>query len=287
MRAFCPGHVTGFFSIEDSGSNTLERGSRGAGFCIDRGAIADVDVTEGSGSVHINLNGKGAEVPVTRSAVRRLLPCDKDVKINIKLSMPVGQGFGMSAAGTFAACLALATQMGENEPHRKALEATHTAEVEHRTGLGDAVAQSLGGFVIREAPGIPPHGKVHNFQMPYDEVVLCVLGEGVSTPEIIADDGKRRAILKVGRRCMEDINVDHGPDDFVGLSKRFATESGLMTGLMDRALATIEDFGEGSMVMLGNAIFAFGNVGALEESLKPFGRVVACGISKTGARVID
>ncbi|HUU07091.1 MAG TPA: sugar kinase, partial [Thermoplasmata archaeon] len=42
-RAFCPGHITGFFEICRA-DNLLASGSRGGGLCTSLGALSDVGI---------------------------------------------------------------------------------------------------------------------------------------------------------------------------------------------------------------------------------------------------
>jgi len=41
-NGFCPGHITGFFTIHDEGSNVLKKGSRGAGVNLSLGVMSMV-----------------------------------------------------------------------------------------------------------------------------------------------------------------------------------------------------------------------------------------------------
>jgi pantoate kinase len=286
MRAFCPGHITGFFTVDDSNPDILRRGSRGVGFCVNAGATANVraeknDVTE----ISVHINGEKSDAPVTRRGIEFILreKC-AHVTVEIKLGAPQKQGFGMSAAGTFAACLALAESLGLDNVHEKALEATHRAEVQMRTGLGDAVAQSIGGAVVRETPGIGAFGRVRNIPAPYREVCVCIMGEGVSTEKIITSEEMKKVISAAGNKCLADFTNEPNFDVFLDLSRRFAFETDLASEKMKALLDTIS--GKGSMVMLGNAVFAFGDADALEKEMGAFGNVIRTEISHAGAGLI-
>ena len=107
----------------------LRKGSRGLGFCTDLGAISEVNFTTGSGQISITINNEKSEAPVTRTALQLMLPkLDLDLYADIELKAPTGQGFGMSAAGTFATCLAAASALQIPDPKTAALRATHLAE---------------------------------------------------------------------------------------------------------------------------------------------------------------
>jgi pantoate kinase len=163
---------------------------------------------------------------------------------------------------------------------QRALEAAHRAEVELGTGLGDAVAQSIGGAVIRETPGIGAFGRVRNFPIPNYDVCVCILGEGLNTEEIITSEQHRKNITSAGNKCLEEFLFNTGFDNFISLSNRFAKETGLLTDQMSGVLDKLP--GKGSMIMLGNSVFVFGDYG---EELEIFGKVIKTEISHSGARL--
>ncbi|MCK5024195.1 MAG: hypothetical protein KAR56_01100 [Thermoplasmata archaeon] len=283
MKTFCPGHITGLFSIEDSSPIKEKKGSVGIGFCIQLGATAEVNVSDGEG-ITIFLNEIEAEAPVTRRAIEIMVPdLDKAVEVKIEHEVPTGQGFGMSAAGTFAACLAFAIMLEIPDPKHAALRATHLSEIKHRTGLGDAVAQSVGGFVHRIEPGIPPHGEFRRIDFQAEEVLLCILGDPIKTSEILAAREKRSLIQESGHARLYDCENSLDLASFISSSWAFATDAGLATDAMKKAIDSIKGSGHGSMAMLGNSIFAFGDVDALENILKDHGQVFRTNICQNGA----
>ncbi len=279
MKAFCPGHVTGFFAIEDGAPVPEKKGSRGAGFCVELGATADVSISD---ETAIFFGEEPADAPVTRRALDILAPRNH-FTVRIDHQAPMGQGFGMSAAGTFAACLAAAMELGIPDPKYAALRATHIAEVENRTGLGDAVAQSVGGFVHRLEPGVPPHGELQRLNFPAKEVVFCILGQPIKTSSILTDFDARARIRDSGNICLRDFENVPGFDEFLDISWVFARDSGLATEKMVKVLGNINGIGKGSMVMLGNSIFAFGDCDAIEQKFKGWGTVIRTRVSEAGA----
>jgi pantoate kinase len=198
----------------------------------------------------------------------------------------MGQGFGMSAAGTFAACLAAAVEVGIQDPKYAALRATHIAEVENKTGLGDAVAQSVGGFVHRLEPGIPPHGELERLRIPAREVMFCVLGPHIRTSDVLSDVEARERIRDSGNICLRDFENVPGFDEFVDISWMFARDTGLATEKMQKALSAVNGAGKGSMVMLGNNVFAFGDCDAIEKKLQGWGKVIRTRVAETGPRLL-
>ena len=72
--------------------------------------------------------------------------------------------------------------------------------------------------------------------------------------------------------------------NFMQLSRRFTVQSGLASDWALQAIEAVEAAGGmASMIMLGDAVFAFGGTGA--EALKSFGEVHTTTISQRGANL--
>lgn len=302
--AFSPGHVTGLFEIHDQHPDPERRGSRGAGFSLALGAVTYVEVEPADAlSIDVTLDKAPSDAPTTREALVTLLkeavklgkiPLNKDapkgsrarirVRVQTELQLPVSQGFGMSAAGALSASLALAKclRMGRTD----AVRAAHVAEVANRTGLGDVVGAALGGFEVRVKPGLPPWGHVQSF-VGYGDAVLCVIGGKLETRSVLSDPVKRQAVNDAGGRALDALLKGPTLPAFLEQSERFARESGLLTPQLERAMHAARPHGHASMSMLGNSVYAFGNVPRLVDALEPFGEVRVVPVSDTGARALD
>jgi pantoate kinase len=118
-NGFCPGHVTGFFSIHDRSTEISGRGSEGAGINLTMGAFAiatlDPPKEGNDDDLHLELNIHGdddfkIDPNIYKGVLTRLLP-DRGsgwaVSLRVRLQLPVGQGFGMSGAGAMATSIAL------------------------------------------------------------------------------------------------------------------------------------------------------------------------------------
>jgi pantoate kinase len=267
--AFCPGHITGFFQAVEH-DNVFETGSRGAGFCTELGARTEVWMTDGKGSIEVNINGERAFAPVTEYALRRILKDEPyDINVITVLGLPISQGFGTSAAGALSASLALCSLL--DRPSHEGYEAAHESEIMNRTGMGDVSAMFRGGMTFRRKEGLPPLGKVDRFDGD-PEVVLCEVGKPIKTSDVLSDEGLRAKINASGRKCLEEFEQDLTVRTFTRLSKRFAVESGVASPEALKAIAAAENFGHASMSMLGNSVFAFGEVDRLEAVLGKFGQ---------------
>jgi pantoate kinase len=283
-RAFCPGHVTGFFQICET-KNILSTGSRGAGLCLSRGAVSSISVEEAQRqSVSIYLNGKKTAAEVTRAAIRRMIGSEKvKVKVRTALQLPQSQGFGMSAAGALSASIALADLLGR--ARHEAFEAAHIAEIQCRSGLGDVSAIWKGGITIRKKAGLPPIGEVQRIKGT-PEVTLAVIGRKLLTMKVLADPAKRKAINRGGSRKVDELLHEPTLEKMMELSASFAFQSGLASRKTIDAMNAASKLGMASMAMLGNSVFAIGDSTGQAKVLKGYGEVWTCRVTTEGPRVL-
>jgi len=289
-KAFSPGHITGFFEICDGPSDPLRKGSRGAGVNLSLGVLTTVEATDASGqTVDIRLNGEKARADTTRMAVRELIGRRKlRVKVRSDVQLPVGQGLGMSAAGALSTALALTTALKLQHSLHRAGEAAHTAEVLSRTGLGDVSGQVRGGWEIRVRPGFPPYGFVDRMLVSKKKLAICVSGEPVATKRVLGDPAMRRVINRTGRECMVEMLRRPTLDNFFSLSYRFARRTGLASKdslvLVEEILSN--NLGLASVSMIGNSVFAVGDIAGIRSLMKGRGRVYVCESDQCGATLV-
>ncbi len=285
-HAYAPGHVSGLFAVHDASTDPLQRGSRGAGWSVDKGAWATVEQAPETAVV---VNGKPGGA-VTEAALEVLAP-GQGLQVQIRLDLPVGQGFGMSAAGTLAACLAAADVLGL-EPE-EALHAAHTAEVTHGTGLGDAIGSWYGGGELRIKPGCPPHGWAMRVEAPEaTQFLYCVLGDPLPTENIIQKDTWRARTREHGDAAVDRI-LDAGRAD---AWSKLVTESAVFShklGLMPARMVSLgADFPQGvqwGQCMLGSTMWISAGTGDLdrvEAVLEGHGPCFRGRVDPHGARLV-
>lgn len=253
--AFSPGHLSGYFRPV-YGPDPAHTGSLGAGIVIREGVTTTVwpsDDTEVNVERRDPVSGKAIEVFPTSPPIRYLLRrMGVTARVKTVCSLPIGAGFGLSAAAL------LSTATAANALFRLSLGATecgalaHEAEIVHKTGLGDIAACMGGGRDCRKGAGI-----MAEIERDHDiPVSLCAVVFGpLPSPEVLGSPGAMaRVIGAFPGRCPEDLA------DFFRLSRRFTEESGLATPQVLHALAACDDAGiPATMTMLGNGIFASGD----------------------------
>jgi pantoate kinase len=159
-----PLHISGIW-IPHYASNHIETGSRGVGLTVTSYLIA-----EETSKCSIILNNKEVLVNQSQETCR-----DLGVNIGVRGNsyFNLGSGFGLSAALLISHSLIAYNTI--NKPLLRALQHAHILEVKYRTGLGDVIAEYMGGFVVRVKPGAPGIGVA--YKLPVKSRVDLVLVE--------------------------------------------------------------------------------------------------------------
>ncbi|MEF8874684.1 MAG: hypothetical protein V5A88_08470 [Candidatus Thermoplasmatota archaeon] len=288
-KAFSPAHITGFFTLPseerelgDRSVNDIPIGSRGAGFSVSLGVTAKAEV--GGKSWNIKVDGEETSFLTVEKTVRQFA---EGGTIELETGLPFSQGFGLSGACALAAGTAVLEDL--NEDLERALTAAHKSEIFCRTGMGDVLGQYHGGFEIRVKEGLPPEGdfRTENIEK---EVVLAVAGEPLSTPDVLRDPMMTSWINAIGGDVMDDFLPEDGFDRFLESSSRFAEETDFIKGGVKSLLEAGNEAGEGSMAMIGNAVFFFGDAEELKELFEDEvgeENVYLSSIDNEGVRIVE
>lgn len=270
-RAFAPGHITGFFEIYDD-PDPRRKGSTGCGIVLDGGI--DTIVTAGVEDTEVFLDGDPVKAETTCSLIEQLV--DFSVHVKCTSSIPIGCGFGASAAGSLSTAYALNDAFSLGLTSNQLVEAVHIAEVSNGSGMGDVEGQYFGGVPIRRTPGCPPYGVLDRVPSPSFEVHCIVLGE-VPTDSVLNDDGLMGDINSAGRSALRSLLSRPTVANFMELSKQFTVKCGLASDrVMDAIEAVDAAGGMASQAMLGETVFACSLEEAKEdviEVLSTFGKV--------------
>jgi pantoate kinase len=279
VTAFCPGHLSGYFR-RVKGESTAGTGSIGAGIVISEGVTATVTPAD-SISISVrrqeksgNLTGFSCTSPPLEYVLQNL---GITASVSTLCRLPIGAGFGLSAA----ALLATLTAVNQSHdldltPHDIAALA-HDAEVVHRTGLGDVAACQAGGRVVRSGPGID--AAITRF-FDLTEPLYAVSFGPISTPSVL---GSREQMERVAAAF--PLSPPRNAEDFFRISRRFAENSGLLTPEAGTVIRRCAERGvPASMTMLGNGVFAYGH--KAQEILSAYGDVYAFTVAGNGARIV-
>lgn len=248
---FVPGHITGFFTIEDH-DISLKRGSCGAGFLLSKGVKTTISESD---KLAVEVNQGDSTVI---DEVLKILEIDSDFKITQDIQLPIGAGFGTSAASALSLALAINEYLNLGYSKELCGQIAHMAEVNLGAGLGDVIGQNGEGLVLRVEPGAPGIGEIKSFK--HDVYVAWKTFGGIETSSIIQDPHHKQVISDVGLKYLEYFEEKPSLRNFLDFSYKFSSETKLMS---DQVKELVDYFNSSpnilgsSMAMLGNTVFAF------------------------------
>ena len=255
MRAetFVPGHISAVFRPVrgDSPRNT---GSLGLGIRLSLGCRASVSVRDDD-AIRIMIDGKECEAPVTRKAVESMNP-GTGLDISLEHDLPMSQGYGTSASGTYAAVLCVAALTGSGQ--EDAILAAHEAECTMGGGLGDLLAIDSGyGVPVRYVAG-PPRilGKTSDSGLVFEDLTLITFDKPLKTESVLSDPVAMEKVVQAGDEALEMFREDGTLDGFFRASNMFSEKIGLESEDVREGLERLWSTGyHAAMCMLGNSIF--------------------------------
>jgi pantoate kinase len=261
--AWAPAHLTGLFRPEVETEDPRGRGSVGAGLVLELGARAEARWRPGRTRRVVLRWETNARLPISEEVATRLAdagPTPGRLEVRLRHELPIGQGFGMSAAGALATALAVATALGLEGA--KAIQVAHLADLFGRGGLGGVAAiAGGGGLEIREKAGIPPWGLVTH--RPFRRaIVLAVIGPPRPSPRVLADRRFLRRVRAAADRQLPGLLRRPSESRFLRASETFGDEVRLAPPRVRRAIEVLR--GEGawsSQAMFGNALWAVAKSG--------------------------
>jgi pantoate kinase len=270
-QAFVPGHVTGFFTVEEADDPT-EAGSRGAGIALSEGVTVTVRPAD---ERTVALNGERTEMTAVDAVLDALRVTGA---VRGVTDLPVGAGFGVSGAMALGAALAANAVFERELSAYELATVAHGAEVQAGTGLGDVVAQRHGGVPIRLEPGGPQHNRMD--AVPDRSRVEFVTRGEIPTADVIGGD--TAVITQAGRQSLSDLVAEPTLAAFMETSRRFARETGLLTDwVRETVTAVAEADGDATMGMLGETVVALGT-GLSDAGYDP----TVCAVDPTGATLV-
>ena len=259
---FVPGHITGFFTIEGH-DISLKKGSCGAGFLLSKGVKTTISPSD---ELEIDVNQGDSTVI---DEVLNILETDTDFKITQDIQLPIGAGFGTSAASALSLTLALNEFLNLGYSLELCGQIAHMAEVNLGAGLGDVIAQTGCGMVLRTSPGAPGIGEIKSFET--DAAIAWKCFGGIETSSVISDSHYRDVISDVGLKYLEFFEEKSSLKNFLDFSYNFSNETNLMSGEVKELadyLNSCPDILGSSMAMLGNTVFAIAQDGDAFEGLE-------------------
>lgn len=292
-RAFSPGHITGFFEVPHNDySDSLHKGSKGAGFSIDKGITTTVHVYESPrAGYRISINGAPVhDAEVSRWVIKEYLKVvNKPYFVNVEheIGIPVGFGIGSSGAAALSLSYALNEALDIGQSRIQTAQIAHHAEIACKTGLGTVIAEYAGGFEMRTNAGAPGVGSVSKIDLEdYRAIVLCLAP--ISTKSFI--ENRMDEINGLGGVMLSKLSESRSVDEFLEMSHEFAETLGLTEGKCKAPIAALKARGiESSVALFGQTVFTLvpqSRAKEARDAINGFdGTLLVCNIDSSGARV--
>jgi pantoate kinase len=286
-KAFSPAGISSFFEIcdaETDGSpiSDLKRiGARGGGFGIQKGVTTQIDISKAeNNNIHVSINGRDSPEAETTKAVAQMLlekTCESyEVLVKHSVDIPIGAGFGSSAAGALTTALALSKALDQNLTYNQLGRIAHVAEVKCKTGLGTVGPLMVGGCVITVEPGAPGIAIIDRIPISTDYVVVAGVFGPTPTKEVLSSPEKRLVINKLGRKTLEKILSEPSLENFLACCREFAEKTGFTTERVKTLMALADKAGAigAAQNMVGEAVHALTTLENAENVVQAFKQVL-------------
>jgi len=257
--AFSPAHITGFFKAElDEKQSPEFQGSLGAGFSIQSGVTTAVEIEESDYTdFKIKVTGYQSDnTQVSEFVIREFLKNIKGnyfLNIHHEIKVPVGYGFGCSAAVALSLAFALNQAFGTGFSNEHLGRIAHVAEVCCQTGLGDVLASYHGGFEIRVKGGAPGIGSIRKISTKsYFAIMICFAP--ISTKQFMRE--RMSSINGLGGKMVNKLVQSEDINEFHDSSIEFANYVNIITPKMKIVIDDLQKNGiKCGVALFGETIF--------------------------------
>ncbi|MCI4368610.1 MAG: hypothetical protein L3K09_03500 [Thermoplasmata archaeon] len=230
-------------------------------------------------------------LPISEEVARRLLRGrNASIEVELRHELPVGQGFGMSAAGATATALAVARLLGVERGI--AVGTAHLADLYGRGGLGGVASILGGGLELRRRPGVPPWGSVEHRPFPLP-IVVAVLGPPIPSVGPLSDDALLERVRDAATPALAQLGRSLTPGRFLMEAERFTDELSLGSPRVHRVIRGLRGPGiRVAQAMFGESLFAVAANGqARRRLLRRLERrrlpALLLGAARSGARGVS
>ena len=304
-RAFSPAGISSFFELCDRTSegkiisNPELIGARGGGFSPNKGVLTEVSLSDSKETVvHVFINEiLYPEAETTMYVVNMLIdhvnqPYEITVVHNV--DVPIGAGFGSSAAGSLGTALALSKVLDLNLTYNQLGRIAHVAEVKSKTGLGTVGPLLFGGCGLSIEPGAPGIAHLDRIPVPSDHRLIMGTFNPYPTKKFLSSDKKRELINKWGRKTLKNILENPSLENFMKSCKDFAIGTGFVTERVKKLINLSEKAGAvgATQNMIGEAVHALVTVDHMKSvydvfrTFLPEEKIITAKIDSQGARLI-
>lgn len=280
-KAFAPATITNFFSVhhDKSRGGLVRSGATGGGYILSRGVVSKVEVvSESKRSVfETTVNGDARyNARTTRQALRLLMKsAGRSAKLRIvqRVDVPIGCGFGASAASALSAVLAASAALGLGFSKEQTARFAHDAEIIQGTGLGtvSAVYDGLGAGFVYEA-GAPGIAKFRNVRVSSAIRIVTASLAPLKLRGVLSSRTKVAMVSRFGDQALRRVMAEPTLDRMAKEGEVFTRKVGIINRDVASLVAAAKRTGASyaSQNMVGEAMHAVvpaGRAKAVAEAL--------------------
>jgi len=292
--AFCPAHITGFFKAELDKKDFKQLGSLGAGFSIQKGVKTTVTIRNKTkhdiSNFAIKVKGfESGDMRVSELVLSKFSIEKKFLDITHEINVPVGYGFGCSAAVALSLAIALNDALECKLSKIKVAQIAHDVEIECKTGLGDVLASYHGGFEIRVKAGAPGIGQVKKINLKEKRDIIIICFNPISTKKFLSE--KILTINGLGGKMVNRLVESNDTEEFQDMSVKFAKYVNVITPKMNQVINLLHKNGiKCGVALFGETVFSLvtkDEKNKVKSLLKQFddGLIIISKIDNSGARL--
>jgi len=217
------------------------------------------------------------------------------VVVKHRVEVPIGAGFGTSAAGALTSSLALSKALALPLTYNQIGRIAHVAEVKCKTGLGTVGPLMLGGCGLTIEPGAPGISVIDRIPISDNYVIVAGVFGATPTKQVLASAEKRREVNRWGRKTLEAILAEPSVENFMACCLDFAEKAKFMTTRVKQLVKLAEKAGAvgAAQNMVGEAVHALAleeNAAEIAEAFKqvlPNEKILTAKIDFQGARLVS
>lgn len=268
-EGYAPAHITGFFTICKA-EEPIRSGSTGAGICIAGGVRTRLLAREGQPpGFELSCNGSPLFSPTCSYVASKMIPRPERYAVAAEQEsvLPANYGYGMSGSSALSLAVSINRAFGMGMSLREVASVAHAAEVVNETGLGDVLAETVGGLEVRTSPGGPGVGVARQIPLSKDYVVVSTPVSEFQTKTMITERIIVNRINRLGKQALEAFLESTTVENFMLQSRRFWDGVGLSNNMIRSVLRRYEAAGVENPSAKKGLVFAVVERGHLRRIL--------------------
>ena len=246
-------------------SDPFFSGARGCGVGVEGAVEVSLDIRRSERLVVVNyINGKlveGGIGKITTESFFEILNIEPNYHIEIhqKIRVPIGCGFGTSAASALGIIFLLSRALKVPLSLVQIGDIAHVAEIKARTGLGTVSGMIfLGDVVIVSRPGAPSQCLVDRILLDCDDIYVVLASKGKKeTAVALRDKSLIEKASMYGKLAVDELIRNPTVKNFFRVSMFFAEKTGLLVKEIALLIDELNKVAIGAaQAMIGDSIFA-------------------------------